>query len=269
MLSKIKSVVRKILHRFGYQLNPRPDKLVPYLTFYNLCKAYEQLLSDSGDRIPENDRRFELMSRLKGTPPPEAYFIVQALTATKNVSGDICEFGVAQGITSALIANEILDTENIYHLFDSFEGLPQPSEKDILKDDVLALGSMNAYKGTMSFPENLVQARLDEVNFPRNRRRIHKGFIDQVLADGKELPTSVAFAFVDFDFYDPIKDTLEFLADRMLEGAIVIVDDYDYFSTGAKTAVDEFLTQQNISSTRWRLTVPNENFGKFAVLVKC
>jgi len=60
-----------------------------------------------------------------------------------------------------------------------------------------------------------------------------------------------------------------FYRKRLLTAQIVIVDDYDCFSTGAKTAVDEFLTQQNISSTRWRLTVPNENFGKFAVLVKC
>ena len=37
----------------------------------------------------------------------------------------------------------------ILHLFDSFEGLPMPTERDQLKDDIFALGSMAAYAGAM------------------------------------------------------------------------------------------------------------------------
>ena len=67
------------------------------------------------------------------------------------MSGDICEFGVAQGTTSALMSNEIkgLKERNLW-LFDSFEGLPMPTEKDQLKDDIFSLGSIEAYKGTMA-----------------------------------------------------------------------------------------------------------------------
>jgi hypothetical protein len=46
---------------------------------------------------------------------------------------------------------------------------------------------------------------------------------------------------VDFDFYEPIKIALELLESRLPIGGVVIIDDYGFFSEGAKTAVDEFV----------------------------
>jgi O-methyltransferase len=63
----------------------------------------------------------------------------------------------------------------------------------------------------------------------------------------------VCFAYVDFDFYEPILTTLRLLRPRMTVGATVIVDDYGFFSAGAKTAVDEFMAEVN---GQFELTVP-------------
>jgi hypothetical protein len=64
------------------------------------------------------------LGKLQSTQPSEAYFIIQSLEDTRTITGDICEFDVAQGLTSALIANEIsTNSKKIFHLFDSFEGL--------------------------------------------------------------------------------------------------------------------------------------------------
>ena len=131
--------------------------------------------------IRSNDLRTKLLAKLRGTPPSEAYFIVHALAKCQGLSGDICEFGVAQGETSTLIANEIQSSNKILHLFDSFEGLPEPTAKDHLKDDIFSLGSMDAYTGTMSCPEEMVRTRLKAISFPQDRTIIHKGFIDKVL----------------------------------------------------------------------------------------
>ena len=203
-----------------------------------------------------------------GTPPSEAYFIIHALAKCKSNSGDVCEFGVAQGETSALIANEIRPGEKILHLFDSFEGLPKPSEKDQLIDDIFSLGSIEAYKGTMACPEDMVRARLDAISFPLQRVHIHKGFIDKVLTEDSNLPKKISFAYVDFDFYNPIKITLNFIHDVSSAGTIIIVDDYGFFSAGAKTAVDEFLEEMNTSETTYDCIVPDSRFGHFAVLTK-
>jgi O-methyltransferase len=194
---------------------------------------------------------------------------VQALAQTKDIDGDVCEFGVAQGQTSALIANEIVLSGNkALHLFDSFDGLPKPSEKDRLKDDILSLGSMEAYAGAMSYPEDMVRARLEAIAFPSQRYMIHKGFIEQLLPKDKDLPKRVSFAYVDFDFYEPIKLTLEFLHEITPNGAIIVVDDYDFFSTGPKTAVDEFIQGKNSHEMLYECVVPNPTYGYFAVLTK-
>lgn len=265
----LKNIFRRALRALGYDVHRASEDPVRFSNFADLAQAYEQGLNATENLIAPNAVRPKLMARLMGTAPTEAYFIVQALAKTQNLSGGVCEFGVAQGETSALIANEILPGNKILHLFDSFQGLPKPSEKDQLKDDIFSLGNIQNYAGKMSCPEAMVRARLKAVSFPAERFVIHKGFIEQVLREDARLPKDVSFAYVDFDFYEPIKVTLEFLHNVTRPGAILIVDDYDFFSTGAKAAVDEFLKDKNASRTVYECLIPDKaRYGCFAVLTR-
>lgn len=235
--------------------------------FLNIAVGYSKLFSESvkGGPLPANDLRNRLLMRLRGTPPTEAFYILEGLNRTRQIPGDVCEFGVAQGETSALIANEIRDvTSRKLYLYDSFEGLPKPTEKDQLKDDIFNLGSMDAYTGTMSCPETMVRGRLREIGFEENRVVVHRGFVEADFASLGRLPDRVSFAYVDFDFYEPILVVLAALHERLSSGAVVVVDDYDFFSTGAKTAVDEFVS----GHPGYHLTVPDKSLGCFAVLSK-
>jgi len=103
----LKTALKKALGVLGYELHRSSWQQVSFSNFVYLAQAYESRLNESGYYIVANDIRIKLLARLLGTPPSEAYFIVQALGKCKDVSGDVCEFGVAQGETSALIANEI------------------------------------------------------------------------------------------------------------------------------------------------------------------
>jgi len=265
----LKKGIKKVLSSLGYELNHVSGPQVSFGNFVNLVQAYEQRLNESNNLIAVNDIRPKLLARLLGTPPSEAYFIVQGLAQCGDVRGDVCEFGVAQGETSALIANEINpSSDKLLHLFDSFEGLPKPSEKDELKDDIFSLGSMEAYAGAMLCPEDMVRARLKAISFPPQRFVIHRGFIEQVIQEDVNLPKEVCFAYVDFDFYEPIKRTLEFLHKLTPGGAMIIVDDYDFFSTGTKAAVDEFLEEKNSITVLYKCFIPNTRYGHFAVLTK-
>lgn len=262
-------LLKKILSFFGYEFQQTEFPQPYFNNFVNLTQAYEYKLNEHEELITADDLRPKLLMRLLGTPPSEAYFIVQAIAKTRGLEGEICEFGVAQGETSALIANEIRSSNKKLHLFDSFEGLPEPTEQDRLKDDIFSLGSMQAYAGTMACPEEMVRARLEAIAFPAERYVVHEGFIDKVVTDGSNLPESVSFAFVDFDFYEPIKLALDFLHQKTITGSIIIVDDYDYFSTGAKTAVDEFLEAKNVDGVQYECLVPDSRYGHFAILTKC
>lgn len=184
------------------------------------------------------DRRPHLMARLIGTGKVEAQAIINALAATHDLPGDVCEFGVAQGATSALIANEILEGAERLHLFDSFQGLPAPTAKDELLHDIFGLKSMEAYAGTMACGVDQVLARLATVDFPPERAVIHAGFLAETLRECHS-PAAVRFAYVDVDLYESTRQALDFLTRAMLPGGIALVDDYGFFSSGAKAAADE------------------------------
>jgi O-methyltransferase len=214
--------------------------------------------------LPKDERRIGLLHELIGTTIGEAIYIIQNLHEGLRVPGDVCEFGVAQGATSRLLASEIRSTDRNLWLFDSFEGLPAPGPQDKLINDIFSLGSMDKYKGTMASPEAEVRSKLDSINFPRARTKVKKGWVRDSIRIG-ELPSQVSFAYVDFDFYDPIKDALEFLDRRMPPGGRIVVDDYGFFSAGAQLAVDEFVAA---AGGRFKFELPLRFAGHFCVLSK-
>lgn len=226
---------------------PPPPPLVPLEP--ELSSAYPNLVHQMHDalrqfmfpRLPNMPGRVELMAKLLGTGIPEAMYVLAELHEALGDEGDVCEFGVAQGATSALLANEIRATSKSLWLYDSFAGLPKPSAQDQLKDDIFRLGSMERYEGEMRCDSREVEYRLATVGFPADRYRIRAGWVRDTLREDNG-PTKVCFAYVDFDFYEPIRHTLEYLDRHLTPNGRIVVDDYDFFSTGAKTAVDEFVT---------------------------
>lgn len=207
------------------------------------------------------DKELDIFSELLGTETIEGLFILNAIKKTIDIEGNICEYGVAQGATSTLIANTISHTNKKLYLFDSFVGLPRPTKEDELKDDIFNLGSMTAYEGTMACHPNECIYRLQKMSLANEKIQIVCGFIDKTI---NNTPEKVSFAFVDFDFYLPIKIVLEHLHDRLSHGGIIIVDDYDFFSTGVKKAVAEFLSDKN----DYHFFVPNKEYGNFCIIEK-
>jgi len=265
----MKKLIKTVIRTFGYDITKHEDQLPSnkqlFANFSSLVNAYQhQLQRIEGVKIPENSLRTTLLSRGLGTRPPEAFTIIKYLEQTRNVQGDVCEFGVAQGETSALIANEIRDGAKRLHLFDSFQGLSTPTKEDTLKDDIFELGTMEAYRGTMAFHKKLVISRLEEIGFPAERYSIHEGFIEKTLDSNNDLPEKVSFAYVDLDLFAPTKIALEFLNPRTEMGAVILVDDHGFFSTGVETAVNEFVQQNQ----QFKIQIPNPSYGYFAVLIR-
>lgn len=266
----MKKFILQLIRNFGYEIisyNPKKGRASrEFLDEKNkalikeISSLYQEFL------FPEfpngNSRRVDLIAELIGTQTSEAIYIIHYLNKAINIEGDICEFGIAQGTTSALLANEIINTSKSMWLFDSFKGLPKPTEKDLLKEDIFNLGSIAAYEGTMKFNINLVKERLSEIEFPFSRVKIIPGFIEKTIKM-PNLPELVSFAYVDFDFYEPVKIALEFLDNHLAVGGYVIVDDYDFFSTGVKTAVEEFLKNKKYKFT---ISLPCKSAGNFCIL---
>jgi hypothetical protein len=212
--------------------------------------------------LPPSPGRDELLASPAGATVFHRLFLVDLLHKSLPVGDDVCEFGVAAGATSVLLAHEIRDTDRGLWLFDSFQGLSKPTEKDHLLNDIFGLGSMDRYEGWIRFSESQVRGRLKAIGFPEARTHIVPGFIEDAL-DRADLPARVCFAFVDFDLYSPIRTALEFLDRRLPVGGHVVVHDYGFFSSGAKTAVDEHLAAQ---PGRYDLALPDILDKKCAIL---
>src|SRR5690606_8719096 len=153
--------------------------------------------------LPDRAGRQTLLEQLLGTSIPEAMYLLDAVHAALQAPGDVCEFGVAQGATSALLANELRDSGRKLRLYDSFEGLPKPSPQDQLKDDIFQLGSIERYEGEMRCDRQEVEERLRCIGIALEHVQIFAGFVEQTLTPATA-PDQVAFAYVDFDFYEPI-----------------------------------------------------------------
>jgi len=228
----------------GYKIVPAdrnsgmsvPDQqLIRSLT--ELSAAYNKYVFSN--ELKTDDKSLAILSNSMYTEFGNGLNIIYYLHQSLLLEGDVCEFGVGQGFISALLAHEIEDTDKNLWLFDSFQGFDRPSHKDVLINDPFHLGTADAYQGKMIFPVDVVRARLSAISFPSGRTRIVPGFISKTI-HGPALPKTVCFAYVDFDFYDPILTALQFLDTVLQPGGVVIIDDYDFFSAGAKCAVDEF-----------------------------
>jgi hypothetical protein len=212
--------------------------------------------------LPARPNRTAQLAALLGTGAAEGLFLAGWLARSLAVEGDVCEFGVAQGRTSAFLAGEILGTTRRLWLFDSFEGLSAPTAEDVLLDDIWGLGAVERYAGTMACSPALVERALREAGFPEERVRIVKGVVSRTLA-GADVPAAVSFAYVDVDFYEPTKRILAFLDRATTPGGRIVVDDYGFFSAGVQQAVDEFTAAR---PERWICHPPPAFAGHFAVL---
>jgi len=227
-----KNYIKKYI-LFVNSINDKKEIALDEIITQNL----NQILNFDEKKI--NDLK-NLLKDLIGTSLVGGLKILDSLNKTIEIDGDICEFGVAQGKTSKLIAYFIKETNKKLFLFDSFQGLPKPSEKDQLKDDIFNLGNMKRYQGKMSHAENKVINELKSINFNNDKLIINKGFFNEESKINMKLPKTVSFAYLDFDFYQPTLDGLNYLNNVLNVGGIIIVDDYDFFSTGVKTSVEEW-----------------------------
>jgi O-methyltransferase len=260
-LAALRPVIDRMLKRRGARIAPIYERERMFSLIGELEGSYRDHVFPN---VPPDPTRLELLRELQGTSIPEAMYIVAGLHDSKAISGDVCEFGIAQGATSALLANEIRDTDKRLWLFDSFSGLPKPTAKDRLIHDIFNLGSMEAYEGKMAVDICEVKKRLEAIAYPPGRVSIVPGFIEETISL-PELPKLVSFAYVDFDLYEPISIALAFLSARMPTGSRIVVDDYGWFSEGAQIAVDEFFTEQ---AGIFDLRLPVPSAGHFAILNK-
>lgn len=135
------------------------------------------------------------------------------------VPGNIVEFGCYIGTTSLFIRrllNEAGEHTRAFHVYDSFEGLPDKTAADT------SPAGTQFKKGELRVSKKaLLQAfRAAHLAPPV----VHKGWFSELTP--ADVPANIAFAYLDGDFYESIMQPLALVWPRLSPGGVVLIDDY-------------------------------------------
>lgn len=173
-----------------------------------------------------------------------------------NVQGDLVECGTARGGSAALMALTLkqLKAQRTLWVFDTYEGLPSPTEDD--PDYDVAIQHIGAYRGELEEVENLFR----RLEIPSPVRFVKGLFEFTVPVSPVE---KIAVLHIDADWYQSIKVCLDHLYDRVSLGGVIQLDDYGHWA-GARKAVDEFLHEHGIARRLRYLDYSGRQFVKEA-----
>jgi len=235
--------VRKFIFRRLLRVDFQPPTYFPRLLLAKL--GYFRLrtwVAAHGGVVPDIQLYQPLYSPWEGDPPFEqlyrqiqpftlvsrdrCYVLWKTLQQALQLRGDIIECGVFRGGT-ALLAAKTLEGhshERLFHLFDSFQGMLQTTAGV----DRFEIGD---------FSHTSAEA-VRRLLAPYPYAHIHAGFIPKTFADLQI--KHVAWAHVDVDLYQSVRDCIDYIYPRLVPGGYLIFDDYGFPScASARRAVDE------------------------------
>ena len=110
-MKKLTQFIKSCFRYFDFEIIRSLDNQINLwvldINFENLARSYDNLFGEKYCRFTSNETRISFMKNLLGIQPSEAYYLFRLLHTTKDIERDVFEFGVAQGMTSKLITNEI------------------------------------------------------------------------------------------------------------------------------------------------------------------
>lgn len=235
VIIKINNFCEKYLSIKFVRLNrSNQTKFLIYEDDLDFKKLYYDGLNKSG--TPDGGlKRFERF-----------YNLVQMLRLVINLKGSIAECGSWKGLSSLLLCHQIKKSSSDfkgehYIIFDSFEGLSSPGLEDMDQRQVNEGWPKQPNAGAYAAPIDIVKNTLKD--FPKIK--YYEGWIPTVYE--KVPPFSYKFIHIDLDLYEPIISSLRFFWPQMVNGGMIIIDDYGSLHwPGAKRAVEEFSKEFNV-----------------------
>ena len=164
----------------------------------------------------------------------------------RGVGGCFVECGVWRGGSSMAVALTLAqegDTGRDLYLFDTFEGMTPPTADDKTADGTLAQTHLDRDEDKKGYwciaGLNDVRQNMIATEYPPDRIHFVKGPVEATIPT--EVPVGpIALLRLDTDWYESTRHELAHLFPLLVEGGILIIDDYGHWA-GARKAVDEYL----------------------------
>tara|TARA_B100001057_G_scaffold499529_1_gene610586 strand:- start:81 stop:854 length:774 start_codon:yes stop_codon:yes gene_type:complete len=166
-----------------------------------------------------------------------------------HIDGDFVECGVFMGgsammMSYAMSEFEIKNKNKMIWLYDTFEGMANPSvhDKNILNEkatiELKNTTKKENSKDIWAYSSiNYVKENINKTNISSDRIKYIKGLVEETLS--KDKPKKISLLRLDTDFYESTKVELEELYPLLEIGGVIIIDDYGHWK-GCKKAVDEY-----------------------------
>ena len=233
MKKHVRALVENVLFHFGAELALVPSYPSEYEATYRAV------------------RPFTMTSRRR------VYALIDAVdhVVKRKIPGDFVECGVWKGgssLAAAMAFSARKDRDRDFYLFDTFEGMTSPTERD-------GAAAIKGYDATLTkdktsswchSPIDEVREVIARAGYPQERIHLVKGPVEDTLPGAA--PSGISLLRLDTDWYESTRHELVTLYPRLAPGGILIFDDYGFWA-GARKAVDEFLTEQKISAFLHRI----------------
>jgi O-methyltransferase len=176
----------------------------------------------------------------------------------KQVPGCFVECGVWRGGSAGLmgLAMRHLGEQRPLHLFDSFEGLPEPTAIDEAEAKIYsgnrASGKLASVGQCQAGLPEVERFLFDFLNLNRNQVKLHVGWFQNTLPTDAPKLGKIALLRLDGDWYESTMVCLNHLYPQLSPGGIVILDDYHAWA-GCKKATDEYRQQHGITTPMHRI----------------
>ena len=183
-----------------------------------------------------------------GSKALENAFDIVFKAESNKLKGAIVECGVAEGGTSAMMAmtsRNFSSEKRIKWLFDSYEGLPEPTDEDYIGNktgEFIRPLPKGACLGTI---DQVSELMFDKLKFSKEEVSLIKGWFQETLPAMKSKIGKIAVLRLDGDWYESTKVPLENLFDQVVVGGFIIIDDYAT-CYGSKKALDEFIDTRGL-----------------------
>lgn len=169
----------------------------------------------------------------------------------RELTGAFVECGVWRGGSVLAMIRTLQDLgvqDRDVFLYDTFEGMTEPTEADIsdVEPPALDIWRQARIQNQVPWPEvfapevlseETVRSLIAQTGYPSARLHFVKGPVEQTIPG--RVPDEVALLRLDTDWYESTRHELEYLFPLLQPGGVLIVDDYGHWR-GAQKAVDEY-----------------------------
>jgi len=229
IIDTAQAAVRRFFQRFGYEIVKMEDYPLDELEIMDKVKPFT---ATSKERVSGLIHAVKYLSR-------------------NRLEGDFVECGVWRGgsmMAAMLTLLQLGDTSRHFYLYDTYEGMTPPTDKDVTvandrATDLLAISENDkeghSYWCVASFED--VQRNVFSTGYPKDKIHFIKGRVEDTLP--ASLPKQIALLRLDTDWYESTYHELVHLYPLLRSNGVLILDDYGFWQ-GSQKAVDEYFARQ-------------------------